>query len=89
MLNTGGLLILRPYCYRGPMRFTKTPTTIDEQIALLRERGLIIASEDLARRWLITVGYYRLSAYWLPFEKVPETVQTRSKQFRQGVRSKK
>ena len=50
------------------MRFTKTPTTIDEQIALLRERGLMIASEDLARRWLMTVGYYRLSAYWLPFE---------------------
>ena len=85
MLNTGGLLILGPYCYGRLMRFTKTPTTIDEQIALLRERGLMIASEDLARRWLMTVGYYRLSAYWLTFEKVPETVQTRSKQFRQGV----
>ncbi|MFQ3254413.1 MAG: abortive infection bacteriophage resistance protein [Loktanella salsilacus] len=68
------------------MRFTKAPTTIEEQIALLRERGLEIPSEDLARRWLMTVGYYRLSAYWLPFEKVPEDGQTRSKQFRQGVR---
>jgi len=67
------------------MRFIKAPTTIEEQIALLRERGLEIASEELARRWLMTVGYYRLSAYWLPFEKVPEVGQTRSKQFRQGV----
>lgn len=68
------------------MRFDKSATTIDEQIALLRERGLEISSDDLARRWLETVGYYRLSAYWLPYEVPPATGQTRSKRFRPGVR---
>lgn len=68
------------------MRFDKSATTIDEQIALLAERGLNVSSEELARRWLMTVGYYRLSAYWLPYELPPETGQTRSKRFRPGVR---
>lgn len=68
------------------MRFDKSATTIDEQIALLAERGLDVSSEELTRRWLKTVGYYRLSAYWLPYELPPEADQTRSKQFRPGVR---
>lgn len=33
------------------------------------------------RRWLTTVGYYRLSAYWLPLELMPEPGKTRSKRF--------
>jgi abortive infection bacteriophage resistance protein len=67
------------------MRFEKTPTTIDEQVALLQERGMALPSEDLARRWLLTVGYYRLSAYWLPYEEPPEPGRTRSKRFRAGT----
>lgn len=68
------------------MRFDKSPTTIDEQIALLKERGLDVSAGDLAYRWLTTVGYYRLSAYWLPYELPPEAGRTRSKRFRPGVR---
>jgi abortive infection bacteriophage resistance protein len=68
------------------MHFDKPATTIDAQIALLRERGLDVSAEDLARRWLTTVGYYRLSAYWLPYELPPEAGRTRSKRFRPGVR---
>ena len=52
------------------MRCEKLPTTIEQQIALLRERGMTLADERVAWRWLETVGYYRLSAYWLPFEDV-------------------
>lgn len=62
------------------MHFNKPPTTIDEQIALLIERGMQ-GDDALMRRWLETVGYYRLSAYWLPFEVPPADGQTRSKQF--------
>lgn len=36
-------------------------------------------------RWLKTVGYYRLSAYWLPQELPPPPGQTRSKQFPVGT----
>ena len=36
--------------------------------------------------FLLTVGYYRLSAYWLPYEEPPQLGQTRSKRFRAGTR---
>lgn len=63
------------------MLYDKPPTSVDEQIALLKGRGLVCADEALVRRWLVTVGYYRLSAYWLPYELPPPTGQTRSKTF--------
>lgn len=37
--------------------------------------------QTLMRRWLETVGYYRLSAYWLPFELPAAQDQTRTKKF--------
>lgn len=64
------------------MRFEKPATTLEEQIALLKDRGMKISCDELAHRWLATVGYYRLSAYWLPFEEAPAAGQTRSKNFR-------
>ncbi len=46
--------------------YDKPPLTINEQVALLRERGLIIQREKQARELLATVGYYRFSGYWSP-----------------------
>ena len=63
------------------MLYSKPATTIDEQIEMLRERGMI-GDDALMRRWLETVGYYRLSAYWLPFEVPAQAPLTRSKRFR-------
>lgn len=63
------------------MRYNKPATNIDAQIELLKSRGMICDDEDLVRRWLVTVGYYRLSAYWLPYELTPPPNQTRSKRF--------
>lgn len=68
------------------MLYDKPATTIDQQIELLQSRGLIISDQDLVRRWLMTVGYYRLSAYWLWFEISPPHGQTRSKTFVEGTR---
>ena len=62
------------------MRYQHVPTTIDQQIELLRTRGMV-GNQELMRRWLETVGYYRLSAYWLPYELLPPAGQTRSKEF--------
>ena len=67
------------------MHFQKPATDIEHQIALLKERGMVIADEALAERWMKTVGYYRLSAYWLPHERPPAEGETRSKQFRDGT----
>lgn len=63
------------------MLYDKPPTSVDEQISLLKGRGLVCDDEALVRRWLVTVGYYRLSAYWLPYELAPSAGQTRSKTF--------
>ena len=64
------------------MQFDKQASTVEEQIRLLLDRGMSIADEDHAVRCLSTIGYYRLSAYWLSFELPPENGVTRSKRFR-------
>ena len=63
------------------MLYSKPATTIDEQIQMLHDRGMQ-GEQSLMRRWLETVGYYRLSAYWLPFEMPAPAPRTRSKAFR-------
>jgi abortive infection bacteriophage resistance protein len=53
------------------MKFPKVAKTYDEQLALLKERGLSISSDEVALRWLRRVSYYRLSAYFPTFRKSP------------------
>lgn len=43
--------------------------TIEEQIAILRERGLLIDDEEKAKLFLTNLNYYRLSAYTLTLRK--------------------
>ena len=50
-------------------KYNKTPTTYSEQISLLKKRGLIIPDEARAERYLQQISYYRLSAYFLPYQK--------------------
>jgi abortive infection bacteriophage resistance protein len=45
----------------------KRATTLEEQLAILRERGCVINDEAFSREVLLSVGYYRLSAYFSPF----------------------
>ena len=47
--------------------YQKPFKTIDEQIALLKERGLIVVDEDFAKRVLSEINYYRLEGYWFSF----------------------
>jgi len=51
------------------MRFEKPPKTFDEQVELLISRGMRIGDLDRTRRYLSHLNYYRLAAYWLPFEQ--------------------
>lgn len=44
--------------------FTKKATTIDEQITILKSRGLTINPEDNATHYLSHISYYRLGEYW-------------------------
>ncbi len=46
--------------------------TIGQQIAHLTSQGMLISDARRAEHWLRHVSYYRLSAYWLPFEHPKE-----------------
>ncbi len=45
------------------MKYAKPPCTPEQHIQLLRDRGLNVPNEDRAIRYLINVGYYRLTGY--------------------------
>jgi abortive infection bacteriophage resistance protein len=51
------------------MKFTKPPKTYEDQLALLKQRGLSISSDSETLKWLKRVNYYRLSAYFIPFQE--------------------
>lgn len=51
------------------MQFTKPPKTFDEQVTLLLNRGMEINDRERAKHYLGHLNYYRLAAYWLPFEQ--------------------
>jgi abortive infection bacteriophage resistance protein len=44
--------------------FEKQAISIDEQIAKLKSRGLIILPDDQADHFLSHISYYRLGEYW-------------------------
>lgn len=48
----------------------KTWKSFDQQLELLKSRGLIINNEDKALGYLKTLGYYRLSGYLYSFRKI-------------------
>lgn len=49
--------------------YLKKATTIDEQIAILRKRGMIISDKEKAKETLLDIGYFRLGFYCFPFEQ--------------------
>ena len=50
-------------------RYTKPPLTYQQQVELLKSRGLQFADEARAKRHLANISYYRMSAYMLPFKE--------------------
>ncbi|WP_426735315.1 Abi family protein [Glutamicibacter sp. 2E12] len=66
--------------------------SIEDQIGLLRERGMELQDDAFIRRWLESVGYYRLSGYWYTSRQVTDlavdgkkTVPIRSDFFEPGT----
>ncbi len=49
--------------------FPKKALTYSEQVALLRSRGMVVDDDAETEFYLRHLNYYRLSAYWLPFEE--------------------
>lgn len=50
------------------MLYPKPALTFEQQLELLRQRGLSIQDSDRVLHWLRRVSYYHLSAYFLPFK---------------------
>ncbi len=53
----------------GMPTYSKRYLKPQDQVALLKSRGLQITDESFAVAALTRNGYYRLSAYWLPFRE--------------------
>ena len=56
------------------MKYGKPPLLYADQLNLLISRGLVCPDSARALEWLQRIGYYRLSAYFLPFRQ-PQTDQ--------------
>ena len=56
----------------------KSPADLVQQ---LKQRGLAIADEARAERYIDNIGYYRLSAYMYPFLAEPKTAH----QYKPGI----
>jgi abortive infection bacteriophage resistance protein len=51
------------------MRYGNPPLLYDDQLTLLVSRGLVCPDTDRALQCLKRIGYYRLSAYFIPFRE--------------------
>ena len=51
----------------------KNPTSFEEQLNLMKLRGLVIENEDKCLEYLQHINYYRLTAYLLPFKQSDDT----------------
>lgn len=60
------------------MSFQKQSKTYQELVQILKDRNLVIADEGKAVDFLSKVHYYRLSAYFLPFQSTKDHFGTNS-----------
>lgn len=63
----------------------KSATTIDQQLDILKSRGLSVNDADKAREILLDVGYYRLGFYLFPFEKSYPALRNRTHEYVDGA----
>ena len=52
--------------------YNKAPLSFQDQIELLKNRNLTIENETKALSYLKEISYYRLSAYFLPYQQVKD-----------------
>lgn len=63
----------------------KKALEIEEQIALLRKRGIMFDDIEKSKEILLDVGYYRLGFYSFPFEKSFPSKEKRNHEFKDGT----
>lgn len=65
---------------------TKKATTLEEQVELLRHRGVEITCEEKAKECLLDIGYFRLCSYLFPFEKTYPNLSNRTHEVVDGTK---
>ena len=50
------------------VKYNKPPTSFEQQLSILESRGMSVPDKQRALHYLAHINYYRLGAYWLPFE---------------------
>lgn len=55
------------------MQYQKPPLSVDDQVRKLEQRGLILGDRARVARYLCSIGFYRLSAYFIPYEDRTQT----------------
>lgn len=63
----------------------KSATTIDQQLDLMKSRGLTVNDAEKAREILLDIGYYRLGFYLFPFEKSYPELRNRTHEYVEGA----
>lgn len=67
------------------MNYAKAPLTSQEHLTNLQKRGLNISDHAKAAEYLEALGYYRLSAYFIPFELPNTELNRRNHNFKEGT----
>lgn len=65
--------------------YQKPYLTFEQQLDLLKSRGLEVTDNRKAISYLSRIGYYRLSAYWHPFRKIKPVGNASSKPLTRGL----
>lgn len=73
-----------PHFFSKVMSEIKQATTVERQIEILRERGMVISEPEHVKKVLLSVGYYRMGFYWYPFE-IAEPKKKRTHKFRKDT----
>lgn len=60
------------------MKYSKHPLTIEQQISLLKGRGLAIIDKAAAQKVLGSISYFRLANYFRPMETDKQNHQSKS-----------
>lgn len=64
----------------------KRALSIDEQLALLKSRGLTVVDDNKAKEVLGDIGYYRLGFYLFPFEQTYPEIHHRTHTYVAGAK---
>jgi abortive infection bacteriophage resistance protein len=63
------------------MQYNKPPLSVPDQAQQLLDRGMVCNDRPRLEHYLSHIGYYRLSAYWLPFEQPTGNGESRNHLF--------